>query len=227
LRFTTRAGAVGIMFTAAVCLGYGGFEVTGSFVDFKGLNQALTTLNQQDWNGSGRFTRTSPLLWLGGHGGGRAGIVTFGGSGAIAARASHADSLGSELLALRGNFEAGYPYAPAEWFWVRPCVEVGLAGWYVYAHSVEGGTLVGAPQPNYSKWFAAWTLGAAPGLEVMGRLRSSRESYVGLFAKASYFIPATGPDWFGDVPPPQFSLSGFAIQVGMRFGRTPYGGFRM
>jgi hypothetical protein len=220
LRFVIRAGVVGVLFLAATCLGYGGFEVTGSFVGVKGLNQTLTALNQNEWNGSGKFADASPLWWLGGHGGGQVGIVTFGGSGAIGARASHAD-------ALRGNFEAGYPYAPVEWLWVRPCIDVGLAGWLVYAHSVEGGTLVGSFPSNFSKWYAAWTLGAAPGVEVMGRLPSSRESFVGLFAKADYFIPVAGPEWFGDVSPPKFSLSGFNVQVGLRFGRTPYRAFRI
>ena len=227
MRFTIRVGAVGIMSLATMCLGYGGFEVTGSFVGVKGLNQALTALNQNEWNGSGQFAYTSPLWWLGGHGGGQVGIVTFGGSGAITAGASHADSLGSELVALRGSFEAGYPYAPVEWFWVRPCVDVGLAGWLIYVHSVESGMLVGNLQSNFSRLFSAWTFGATPGVEVMGRLPSSRESFVGLFAKASYFIPVAGPEWFGDIPPPKFSVSGFNVQVGLRFGSVPYRAFRI
>lgn len=226
MRFTIRAGAVGVLFLVGTCLGYGGFEVTGSFVGVKELNQTLTALNQE-WNGSGPFAHTSPLLWLGGHGGAQVGVVTFGGSGAITASASHADSLGSELAALRGSFEAGYPYAPTEWFWVRPCVDVGLAGWLIYVHSVESGILVGSSQPNFSRWFSAWTLGAAPGVEVMGRLSSSRESFIGLFAKAGYFIPVAGPEWSGDIPPPKFSLSGFTLQVGLRFGKTPYRAFRI
>ncbi|MCX6842990.1 MAG: hypothetical protein NTX53_11990 [candidate division WOR-3 bacterium] len=227
MTFKIGAGAVAITSLVTLCLGYGGFEVTGSFVGVKGLNQALTALNQSEWCGSDTFAQTSPLWWLGGHGGGQVGIVTFGGSGAISARASHADSLGSELVALRGDFEAGYPYAPAEWFWVRPCVDVGLAAWLVYVHSVEGGTFVGGSQPNFSRYFSAWTLGAAPGVEVMGRLPSSPESFIGLFAKASYFIPVAGPEWFGDIQPPEFGLSGFAVQVGLRFGRTAYRAFRI
>jgi len=228
LRFTTRAGAVGILFTVATCLGYGGFEVTGSLVEVEGLNQALKTLNQER-NGSGQFTYSSPLWWLGGHGGGEIGVVTFGGSGAIGVRAGHADSLGSELVALRGDFEAGYPAAPVDWFWVRPCIEVGLAGWVTYVHSIESGTFVGDLQPDFSRWFGAWTLGAAPGIEVMGRLPSSRHSFIGLFAKASYFVPLAGPEWFLDEPPRDFDfgLSGFAVQVGLRFGKLPYRAYRI
>ena len=227
MRLTIRVGTIGILSLSAMCLGYGGFEVTTSFVDMRGLNQTLTALNQDEWNGSGKFTSPSPLWWFGGHGGGQVGIVTFGGSGAITVHAAHADSLGSELVALRGGFNAGYPYAPLKWFWVRPCVDVGAAGWLVYAHSVEGGVRVGGSQPNFSRFFSAWTLGAAPGVEVMGRLPSSRESFIGVFAKADYFIPLTGPEWFGDIPPPKFSLSGFNLQVGMRFGGTPYRAFRI
>ncbi len=223
----TRVGAVGIMSMAAMCFGYGGFEVTGSFVGVKGLNQTLTALNQNEWKGSGKFVGTAPLWWLGGHGGGQVGIVTFGGSGAIGARTSHADSLASELVALRGDFEAGYPYAPLAWFWVRPCLDVGFATWLVYVHSVEGGMLVGSSEPDFRRWFSAWSLGAAPGVEVMGRLPSSRESFIGLFAKASYSVPFVGPEWFGDVSPPKFSLSGFNVQVGLRFGSVPYRAFRI
>jgi hypothetical protein len=227
LRLAIRAGVVGILFLATTCLGYGGFEVTGSFVEFDGLNQALTALNRDVWTGSGQFNQKSPLWWLGGHGGRQVGIVTFGGSAAIAARASHADSLGSELVALRAAFQTGYPYAPTDWFWVRPCVDVGFAVWYVYAHSVEGGTLIGSTEPNFYRSFTAWTLGAVPGVEVMGRLPSSRESFIGLFAKADYFIPFAGPVWSGDDPSPKFGLSGFSVQVGLRFGGTAYRAFRI
>ena len=227
MTFKMGVGAVAIMSLVTLCLGYGGFEVTGSFVGVNGLNQALTALNRDVMDGSDTFAETSPLWWLGGHGGGQVGVLTFGGAGAIAARTNHADSLGSELVALRGDFEAGYPYAPKEWFWVRPCVDVGLGAWLIYVHSVEGGVLVGGTQPNVSRWFPAWTLGVAPGVEVMGRLRSSRGSFTGLFAKASYFIPAAGPEWFGDAQPPKFSLSGLSVQVGMRFGSTSYRAFRI
>jgi hypothetical protein len=210
-----------------MCLGYGGFEVTSSFVDMKGLNQTLTALNQNEWNGSGKFASLSPLWWLGGHGGLQVGVFTFGGSGAIGARASHADSLGSELVAVRADFEVGYPYAPVDWFWVRPCVNVGFAAWLIYVHSVEDGMLIGSPQPNYTRRFEAGTFGAAPGVELMGTLHSSRESYVGLFARVDYFVPVAGPDWFGYSPRPKFGLGGFALQVGLRFGSTPYRAFRI
>jgi len=227
VRFTIRAGAIGILCLAATCLGYGGFEFGTSFVDVNGLNQTLTVLNRDEWTGSYEFNGTSPLWWLGGHGGGQVGVVTLGGSGAIGARVDHTDSLGSELVALRGSFDAGYPYAPLDWFWVRPCVDVGLAGWFLYAHSVESGTFVGDFQPNFSRGYGAWTIGAAPGLEVMGRWSSSPESFIGVFARASYFFALTGPEWFGDAPPPEFGLNGFAVQVGMRLGSTPYRAFRI
>jgi hypothetical protein len=226
-----KAGAIGILFLAATCLGYGGFEATATFIDVRDLNQVLTDLNRnpppKGWNGSGQFTKTSPLWWLGGHGGGQVGAFTFGGSGAIGARASHADSLGSELVALRGDFEVGYPLAPVDWFWVRPCVDVGFAAWVIYVHSVEDGTLVGSLQPNFSRRFEAGTFGAAPGVEVMGRLPTSRESFVGLFAKANYFIPVAGPEWFGSSPRPKFGLNAFALQFGLRFGKVPYRAFRI
>jgi hypothetical protein len=217
---------MGLASLVAAAVGYGGFEATGSFVSFHGLNQALTALNQNEWNGQSSFEYSGPMWWLGGHGGAQVGVVTLGGSGAISVLANHADSLGSELLALRGEFEAGYPYSPIEQFWVRPCLDVGLATWLVYVHSVEGGLLVGSSQPNYSKWFMAWTIGATPGVEVMGRLRWSPSGFIGLFSKAGYHIPVAGPEWFGDSGHPRFGLGGFAAQFGMRFGSLPYREFR-
>jgi len=54
----------------------------------------------------------------------------------------------------------------------------------------------------------------------MGSMPISDESYIGLFVKASYFIPVTRPAWFGDKNPPDFDLGGFALQIGLRFGKT-------
>jgi len=211
LRHTIEAVIVGVLLLAASCLGYGGFEVTTTFNNMGGLNQKLDSLNQER-NGTGRFTYRSPMWWLGGHGGEYVGPVTLGGSGALSIwHHSQADSLESRLFAIRANFEAGFPYSPNAWFSVRPCVELGGNGMVVYAQTLNA---------DSKMWFAAWNVGAAPGIELMGSLPTSSESSIGLFVKASYFIPVSGPSWFGDKDPPAFSLSGFALQIGLRFGRT-------
>jgi hypothetical protein len=224
LRHTIQAVVIGLLSLAALCLGYGGFEVTAAFVDFKGLNQDLTYLNQAPpdtgWGGHGEFTYKAPLWWYGGHGGEHVGPVTLGGSGAVAARANQADSLGSELAAIRANFEVGFPYSPVERVWVRPTLELAGTGLVIYAHSKENGAVVGNFSANFKRWFATWGIGAVPGVEVMGSLPVSTESFIGLFVKASYFIPVSGSAWFGDKNPPDFDLGGFAIQVGLRFGKT-------
>ena len=226
MRHTIQAVIGGILFLAASCLGYGGFEVTAGFVDFSKLNQALTTFNQahppDGWNGSGKFTYKTPLMWYGGHGGEYVGPVTLGGSGAVAARFNQADSLGSELGAIRGNFEAGFPYSPVEWFWVRPTVELSGAGWVIYAHSKENGAVIGNFSANFKRWFGAWNISAAPGVELMGSLPTSGESFIGLFVKTSYYIPLSKPGWFGDRNPPDFDLSRFYVQIGIRFGKSHY-----
>ena len=177
----------------ALCLGYGGFEVTGTFNDAKGLNHTLDSLNQVK-NGSGNFTYKSSMWWFGGHGGARVGVVTIGGSGAVTVRANHTDSLGSEMAAVRGNFEVGDPYSP-----------------------VENGVLLGNFSGNFKRWYSTWVLTAAPGVEVMGTLPGS---YVSLFTKASYVIPIARSQWLGDKSPPAFSLGGFSLQIGLRFGET-------
>ena len=223
MRCAFRVGVAGVLGLAAMCYGYGGFEVTAGFINFRGLNQKLTLLNQtpiteDSWaGGSGAFTYKTPLWWYGGHGGAQVGVVTIGGSGAFTVRANHADSLGSELAAIRGNFEVGYPYSPVEWFWLRGCLEIGGAGCAIYAHSVENGVLLGNFSGNFKRWYSAWIISAAPGVELMGTLPGS---YVSLFTKASYAIPVAGPQWLGDQSPPAFSLGGFSIQIGLRFGQT-------
>jgi hypothetical protein len=221
MRCAIRAGVAGVLFLAAVCYGYGGFEVTAGFVDFKGLNRDLTYLNQaappQGWHGRDSFSYRAPLWWYGGHGGGQVGIVTLGGSGAVAGRANHADSLGSELAALRGNFEVGYPYSPVGWLCLRTCLEIGGAGCVIYAHSIENGVVLGNFSANFKRWYSAWIISAAPGVEAMGTLPGSQ---VGLFVKTSYVVPVAGPQWLGDQSPPAFSLRGFSIQIGLRFGKT-------
>jgi hypothetical protein len=215
----------GLLCLAAACYGYGGFEVTGGFVDFDSLNGKLSLLNQTPIpedsfaGGSGRFNYRMPLWWYGGHGGSQVGPVTVGGFGAAAVRANHADSLGSELAALRAGFEVGYPYVPVEWFWLRGCLEFAGAGCVIYAHSVENGVVLGNFSGRVKRWYSSWTVSAAPGVEVMGMLPTLPGSYAGLFMKASYVWPFVGPQWFGDQPPPNFSLRGFSLQIGLRFGK--------
>jgi hypothetical protein len=220
-----RAAVIGVLALAPFCFGYGGFEVTAGFVDFKGLNRDLTYLNQLDSaaggiGGTGSFNYRAPLWWYGGHGGDHVGPVTLGGSGAFAARANQADSLGSELAAIRANFELGYPYSPVERAWVRPTLELTGTGMVAYAHSKENGAVVGNFSGRFKRWFAAWGIGVVPGVEVMGSLPISEESYIGLFVKTSYFIPVTRSAWFGDKNPPAFDLGGFALQIGLRFGKA-------
>ena len=66
MRCVIRAGVAGVLCLVAMCYGYGGFEVTGGFVDFRWLNQKLTLLNQtpivkDSWaGGSGEFTYRAP-----------------------------------------------------------------------------------------------------------------------------------------------------------------------
>ena len=196
----------GVLSLAALSYGYGGFEVTSSFNDLGGLNRKLDTLL-----GAHHFTYRAPMWWFGGHGGEHVGPVTLGGSGALSASAKQSDSLKSQLAAIRANFEVGFPYRPNRWVSVRPCLELGATGLLVYAQTITAAT---------KKWYAAWSIGTAPGFEVMGSLPTSSESFIGLFIKASYLIPISGPSWFGDSPPPSLSLSGLALQLGLRFGRS-------
>ncbi len=211
MKHVIPALVLGVLLLVALSLGYGGFEVTSTFTSVGGLNYTLNSLNRGR-GGTRELAYGSSLWWVGGHGGDHVGPVTLGGSGAISPwHHCQADSLESRLFAIRANFEVGFPYSPNEWVSVRPCVELGGNGLVVYAQT---------PSADSKMWFAAWTVGAAPGVELMGSLPTSSESFIGLFVKASYFIPVSGPAWFGDDNPPDFGLGGFAIQIGLRFGKT-------
>ncbi|HTW90483.1 MAG TPA: hypothetical protein VMH22_02105 [bacterium] len=210
MRHTIPALVAGILFLATLCMGYGGFEVTSTFNSMGGLNDRLDSLNRQQL-GTGHFTYGAPLWWYGGHGGGQVGPVTLGGSGALTWRANQADSVKGQLIAVRANLEVGFPYVPNQWLLFRPCVELGGAGTLVYAQTFSASS---------KWWFASWTIGATPGVEAMGMLPTSSESFIGLFLKAGYFIPFSGPTWFGDKNPPALSLRGFSLQLGVRFGKN-------
>jgi hypothetical protein len=56
----------------------------------------------------------------------------------------------------------------------------------------------------------------------MGRFRCGGESFAGAFLKACWYVPLSGPVWIGDDDPPGFSIKGFSLQAGLRFGRFPF-----
>jgi hypothetical protein len=196
--------------------GYGGFEVTASYVSVKDLNRLFTELNSE-CSGTGEFKGRTPLVWYGGHGGSIAGPVSLGGRGALTARDDAADSLEAQMAGAMAGFEVGYPYGPRDWFWVRPCVELGGGAWVHYVHSRGAFS-----DPSFKRWFLAWTTGITPAIEVMGRVRYGGESFAGVFLKAGWYLPFGGPRWTGDDDPPAFSIEGFSLQFGLRFGRYPY-----
>lgn len=201
---------------AGSCFGFGGFEAGLSFPGYGGLNRRLTELNRE-WGGSESLGFAGPWPWLGGHGAGWAGDFTVGGRGAVTGYQTRADSLEAQGGGARLFLETGYAWSPVEQFWVRPVVELGGDALFFYIHDT------GSPfrDPDFSRWHVGWTLGVAPGLEVMGRLRHHIDRYVGLFAKAHYYIPVYGPDWYLDEEPAEFSLQGLHLQFGLRFGKMP------
>ncbi|MEO0086435.1 MAG: hypothetical protein ABIK37_07385 [candidate division WOR-3 bacterium] len=216
-----RVVVFGCVAIVSLSAGYGGFETTLGYPGFGGLNQRFTELHTAQppagWGEPGRFACRGPLWWFGGHGGGIAGPVSLGGRGAISARQDRASALEAQFAGALAGFEVGYPYAPERWFWVRPCLELVGGAWVHYVHSNESFS-----EPNFSRYFLAWTFGVTPAVEVMGRLRYGGESFVGLFLKPGWYVPFAGPVWTGDSDPPRFSIKGFSLQVGLRFGRYPF-----
>jgi len=215
-----RALALTVVACAA-CFGYGGFELTSSFVRLRTLNEKFTELNR-GWGGSEAFMYHGPLLWLGGHGGGFVSPVMLGGGGALGVKFGSADSLEAELAGARAFLDAGYPYAPIDQFWARGCLELGGGVWTHHIHYKESFS-----DSDFSRWWLGWAVGMAPGIEVMGRIRYQSDMFAGIFLKASWFIPFTGPQSYGDSDPPAFGLGGFNLQVGLRFGKYPPRPFKM
>ncbi|MEO0073578.1 MAG: hypothetical protein ABIK43_02800 [candidate division WOR-3 bacterium] len=205
---------------AGICLGFGGFGAGLWFPRFAGLNRRLTELNRE-WSGIGSFRYSPPLLTIGGHGAGEIAGITLGGWGDATVRQEQADSLGSTMAALFGGFEAGYPYSPVEPFWVRPLLDVDLGVWFVDAHSLEDGG------SNFYRWFLGWQMGLTPAVEIMGRIRTSPDSYMGLFVKTGYTLPFMETQWSGSAGRPDFQMKGLNIRLGLRFGRTVIRPFRV
>jgi len=221
-----RGIALLLGFAASACLGYGGFGMTASFADLGPLNQRLTELNTGEppngWNGKDTFRLNSPLWWLGGHGAARVGDVTIGGGGAATIYNISADSVDASIYSLIPAFQVGYIYEPIEYLWIRPCLDIGGGAWVNFVHSKESTT-----QPNFSQWFYAWTIGATPGLELMGRMPYGGNKVIGLYVKAGYFLPVYGPNWAGDDDPPPFDFKGIMLEAGIRFDRKPLGALRI
>lgn len=209
-------------FSAALLLlvgcafGYGGFEFGGSFVDYAPEARRLSELNRE-WEGAGEFRPSLPTVWFGGHAGGHAGPVTVGGRGAVTFRSLAADAIEVQFGGAQVALDLGWHYAPVAFLALRPGVELGGAGWVYYVHDRD----TPLSDPDFSRWFVGWTMGATPAFEVMGRLPGGGNRYTGLFIKAGYFLPFYGPAWYYDESPPGFDLKGFNLQLGIRFGRLP------
>ena len=211
--------AIGLMFLSvfvSVCHGYGGFDLTASFADYAAHDARLTRLNRE-WHGRDEFRTLVPNLWFGGHGAGVIHGVTIGGRGVAGLRRYEGDAILAEFVGAQGYLEVGYRIVPVEPLWIRPGVEVGGGPWVYYVHDRQ----TPFADPNFSRWFLGWTIGVAPGLELMGRWHYRPDRYAGVFVKTSYFFPLHGPDWYLDADPPGFDLRGIHVQVGLRFGTYP------
>ena len=209
-------GLLLVLAFGSVCLGYGGFDVTAAFADYAAHDFRLTQLNRE-WNGGDVFRTLAPNLWFGGHGAGVVYGVTIGGRGGVGLRQFRGDAILAEFLGVQGYLDVGYRIVPVEPLWIRPSVEIGGGPWVYYVHDRQ----TPFADPNFSRWFLGWTVGVAPGLELMGRWHCRPDRYAGVFVKTSYFFPIHGPDWYLDANPPGFDLRGIHVQLGVRFGTYP------
>lgn len=211
---------LGAVLLASLGHGYGGLSVGMMFPEFAGLERLLARQDSA-WGGQGRFDIRPPLWSLAGHGAAEVGSITIGGWGALGLLSHQAESTGTELVAAQAAFEVGYPYAPIEEFWLRPCLDIGIGTWCHLIHSQEPG------RSNYFRWHLGWNLSAAPGIELAARLRYAEASSIGVFAKGSYLVPFVPTQWYGDSGPPDFRLKGLQFQFGLRFGCIAVRPFRI
>jgi len=203
------------------CLvGYGGVSVRANFFNPNGLNKRLTELNQI-WSGKDSFRLRSPWWGITGRGVKEVNSVAIGGGGGISFGAGAADSINAKIGSMFGSFEIGYP----RWFngllLVKPGVDVEAGTWFVFAHSIEPG------YANFTRWFLNWELFALPNVELMARITFQTGTFIGFTAKGGYQLPFVGPNWYGSDAPPEFSMKGFVLDLGIMFGRTTPRPFRI
>ena len=202
---------LGFVFLA--CYGFGGPEWVMAYPNFDALNNRLTAINDS-FGGIDQVLHEQPLNFLGGHGAAHVGSVTVGGRGALGSSRAEGDAVTADLACATGAFEVGYPWAPVEYFWLRPCLELQAAGWVSLVRP-SGSTWGDAA---HRRWNVAWDLSVLPSLEAMARLRYLATHYIGVYASGGYNLPLFKPDYYGHRDPADFDLSGFVVRAGIRFG---------
>lgn len=220
-----------VVCVAALCFlcslgpGYGGFGATALFTDVSALERKLTALNTgappEGWAGKDTVSVGSPLRCLSGHGGGLAGDLSVAGGGALTVNSIRVDSLAFLFSGIAPSLMLGYVWEPTSRFWIRPGVDVNAWVWGCYAHSHESFC-----DPDFARWLGGWSVGLAPGLEIMGKLLARGENYLGCYIKAGYQVPVQGAG-FGAGWGAELRLRGLMLELGLRFNRGKEGPLRI
>jgi hypothetical protein len=169
--------------------GWGGLGVTGMMVEVEGLADSLNTINREILSGSQTVELKTPFYLIGGQGGGEIGIFSLGAWGGGLFRRAKADVLGASLGYAAGSAELGIHLKPADWFWIRPCLDAGGALFALELTEIEGGKAGDALEEPYRSSLKGWQITAGAGVALQFNLPLCKRSLVGLMIQTGYVYP--------------------------------------
>ncbi|TKJ43427.1 hypothetical protein CEE36_03585 [candidate division TA06 bacterium B3_TA06] len=179
-----------VMVTSAYPVGgWGGLGVAGMMVDVEGLNDNLTTINREILGGSQTVEFGSPFYFIGGQGGGEIGLFSLGAWGGGLFSRTSADALSASLGYAIGSAELGLGLKPADWVWIRPCLDAGGAVFALELTEIGGGEVGDALEEPYRSSLRGWQANAGAALAIQFNLPLCKRSLVGLMIQTGYLYP--------------------------------------
>lgn len=201
--------------------GWGGLGVTGMLVDVDGLNDSLRTINQDILGGSRTLGFDTPFYSIGGQGGGEIGLFSLGAWGGGFFKTAEADALEASLGYAAGSVDLGVNFKPADWVWIRPCLDAGGAVFALELAEIGGGEAGDALEEPYRSSLKGWQIAAGGGVALQFNVSSGKRSLVGLMLKAGYLYPVYS-SWRDSNdrsidPISGFGLHGAYLRAGINF----------
>ncbi len=169
--------------------GWGGLGVAGMMVDVEGLNDNLTTINREILGGSQTVELESPFYFIGGQGGAEIGLFSLGAWGGGLFSRTSADALSASLGYAAGSVDLGVNFKPADWVWIRPCLDAGGAVFALELTEIGGGEVGDVLEEPYLSSLRGWQVNAGAGLALQFNLPLCKRSLVGLMIQTGYLYP--------------------------------------
>jgi hypothetical protein len=201
--------------------GWGGLGVTGMMVDVEGLRDSLSAVNREILGGSQTVEFQSPFYFIGGQGGGEIGLFSLGAWGGGLFRSAKADALEASLGYAAGSVELGLSLKPAEWFWIRPCIDAGGALFALELAEIGGGKAGDTLEQPYLSSLRGWQVNAGAGLALQFNLPLCKRGLVGLMIQTGYLCPLymswRDQDGLNIDPIEGFGMHGLYLRAGINF----------